>query len=37
MDVRLENLHRMAISGEPALAAAVMFHIAIAAALSDTG
>jgi hypothetical protein len=37
MDVRLENLHRMAISGEPALAAAVMFHIAIAAALSNTG
>src|SRR5687768_2302389 len=37
MDGRLENLHRIAISGEPALAAAVMFHIAIAAALSDTG
>jgi hypothetical protein len=37
MDGRLENLHRIAISGEPALAAAVVFYIAIAVALSDTG
>jgi hypothetical protein len=34
---RLENLYRFEISGEPAFAAAVMFDIAIAAALSDAG
>jgi hypothetical protein len=34
---RLENLCRIEISGEPAFAAAVMFDIAIAAALSDAG
>ena len=34
---RLENLYPIEISGEPAFAAAVMFDIAIAAALSDAG
>ena len=37
MDGRREKLNRIEISGEPPLAAAVMLHIAIAAALSDTG
>ena len=34
---RLEYLYRFEISGEPAFAAAVMFDIAIAAALPDAG
>ena len=36
MDGHPENLYRIESSGEPALPAPVMLHIAIAAALSDT-